>query len=347
MNLETELKEYKSKKKTEDKIKKFIFTESNLDTEIIQETLQKDLTDYQEYTKNINKINKSVIEDLLKLLQKTVSSIFPNIEVKLYGSRATNLCLIWSDLDIVLMNEKEELEQFEVLDNLNEKLNGEKWVKTIKYIKTAKIPIIKLITNEEYNNMQIDISLYNKEHFGLECVKLVKSFLGKFECLEPLVLALKTMLKCSQLNDPYLGGISSYGIILMTVNFLQNQLNLGKKINKENLGTLLYDLLFFYGRRLDTNYINLNKENNNNNTLNNNSPFELYIVDPLNSNNNVGKSSFQYMNIKMMFLIALQSLKEDCCCECHYTKENIIHYKQNILRKMFNAVTRLNPNPSF
>ena len=70
-------------------------------------------------------------------------------------------------------------------------------------------------------------------------------------------------------------------------------------------------------------------------------------MDPLNSNNNVGKSSFQYMNTKMMFLIALQSLKEDCCCECHYTKENIIHYKQNILRKMFNAVTRLNPNPSF
>ena len=193
--------------------------------------------------------------------------------------------------------------------------------------------------------MQIDISIYNKEHFGLQCVKLVKSYLEKYESLEPLVFALKTMLKCSQLNDPYLGGISSYGIILMIVNFLQNQVHLGKKINKENLGCLLYDLLFFYGGRLDTNFIDLNRENNI--LLNNNSPFELYIVDPLNSNNNVGKSTFQYMKIKMMFLIALQSLKEDCCCECHYTKENLIHYKQNILRKMFNAVTRLNPNQSF
>ena len=245
----------------------------------------------------------------------------------------------------VLIKENEELEQYEILDNLNEKLNKEKWVKSIKYIKTTKIPIIKLITSNEFNNMQIDISIYNKEHFGLQCVNLVNSFLKKYESLEPLVFALKTMLKCSQLNDPYLGGISSYGIILMIVNFLQTQVNLGKKINKENLGCLLYDLLFFYGGRLDTNFINLNGENNI--LLNNNSPFELYIVDPLNSNNNVGKSTFQYMKIKMMFLIALQSLKEDCCCECHYTKENLIHYKQNILRKMFNAVTRLNPNQSF
>jgi non-canonical poly(A) RNA polymerase PAPD5/7 len=286
-----------------------------------------------------------MVEDLLKCLQLTINSLNSNLKVKLYGSRATNLCLIWSDLDIVLIKENEELEQFEILDNLNEKLNKEKWVKSVKYIKTAKIPIIKLITSNEFNNMQIDISIYNKEHFGLQCVKLVKSFLDKYESLEPLVFALKTMLKCSQLNDPYLGGISSYGIILMIVNFLQNQVHLGKKINKENLGCLLYDLLFFYGGRLDTNFINLNGENNI--LLNNNSPFELYIVDPLNSNNNVGKSTFQYMKIKMMFLIALQSLKEDCCCECHYTKENLIHYKQNILRKMFNAVTRLNPNQSF
>jgi DNA polymerase sigma len=30
----------------------------------------------------------------------------PDYEVKLYGSHATNLCLQWSDLDVVLVNKR-------------------------------------------------------------------------------------------------------------------------------------------------------------------------------------------------------------------------------------------------
>jgi non-canonical poly(A) RNA polymerase PAPD5/7 len=69
--------------------------------------------------------------------------------------------------------------------------------------------------------MQIDISIQDQKHYGLRCVELVRTFLKDYEVLEPIVLALKNILKLASLNDPYTGGLSSYGLILMVVSFLQ------------------------------------------------------------------------------------------------------------------------------
>lgn len=51
--------------------------------------------------------------------------------------------------------------------------------------------------------MHIDISLQDSRHYGLKCVELVKSFLKEYEALEPLIFALKNILRNSNLNDPY------------------------------------------------------------------------------------------------------------------------------------------------
>lgn len=51
--------------------------------------------------------------------------------------------------------------------------------------------------------MQIDISIQDQKHYGLRCVELVKTFLKEYEVLEPIVLALKNILKLASLNDPY------------------------------------------------------------------------------------------------------------------------------------------------
>ena len=269
-------------------------------------------------------------------------------EVKLYGSRATNLCLKWSDLDVVITRKNPKTTQLQstnLLDKLHIVLKEQDWVKSIKYIFTAKVPIIKLTTNDKYNSMQVDISIEDRNHYGLKCVDLVKEYIAEFEVLEPLVFAAKTLLKFSNLNDPYKGGISSYGIILMIVAFIKKEKKKGKAITINSLGDLFYEFLLFYGSNVNSNYVNVNEENNE--VYNTMQPFDLLIVDPLNENNNVGKSAFQFFNIKVMFLIALQSIGEDCCCGCHYMstmrpnsgkkEEPCVH---NVLRKMFNAVRR-------
>ena len=65
------------------------------------------------------------------------------------------------------------------------------------------IPIIKMTSNDQYNSMHIDISIQDNKHYGLKCVDLVKSFMREYEALEPMILALKSILKNANLNDPY------------------------------------------------------------------------------------------------------------------------------------------------
>jgi non-canonical poly(A) RNA polymerase PAPD5/7 len=60
-------------------------------------------------------------------------------------------------------------------------------------------------------------------HNGLECVGLVKKYLKENELIEPIILVLKQLLKCSAFNDPYSGGLSSYSLFLMIVSYLQLQ----------------------------------------------------------------------------------------------------------------------------
>ncbi len=60
-----------------------------------------------------------------------------------------------------------------------------------------------MTSSDSYNNMHIDISLQDTKHYGLKCVELVKSFMKEYEALEPLIFALKNILKNANLNDPY------------------------------------------------------------------------------------------------------------------------------------------------
>lgn len=66
-------------------------------------------------------------------------------------------------------------------------------------------------------NKKVDISIFDSRHNGLACVDLVKEYLSFYPALKPIVLALKQYLYTLNLNDTYLGGLSSYGLILMVV----------------------------------------------------------------------------------------------------------------------------------
>ena len=108
-----------------------------------------------------------------------------------------------------------------------------------------------MTSNEAYHKIQIDLSIQDSKHYGIKCVELVKSFLKEYEVLEPLVFALKNILKNASLNDPYTGGLSSYGLILLIVSFLQREIeyNYPNKIN--DLGVLFLKFLFYYGCDFD------------------------------------------------------------------------------------------------
>lgn len=73
------------------------------------------------------------------------------------------------------------------------------------------------------------------------------------------------------------------------------------------------------------------------------------IVDPLNPNNNVGKNTRQYFNIKLAFMLAFYASLEVCECGCHYQNANCINshnMEHCILKRIFNGVKRCPSNNS-
>ena len=66
------------------------------------------------------------------------------------------------------------------------------------------------------------------------------------------------MLKVNGMNDPYKGGLSSYGLLLMIVAFIQfRKLNKYKVPQTINLGNILLDFLHYYGEVLQFHEYNI------------------------------------------------------------------------------------------
>ena len=296
----------------------------------IVKCLQKDLEDYQQYIQSEIEKKREKINDIITQLQSVVNEIDQNYTVHLYGSYSTGLCLPWSDIDTVIISNDGKYDT-NFLSKLNGKLAKKEWVKDQNFIDRATIPIIKLISKDEYN-FHIDISMSSENHFGLKTVTLVNDYL----------------------NDPYKGGLSSYGLILMVVSFIQSEID-SDKYNENSptlIGETFLNVLGHYGIFFDyNNYVIITypiREKNFQNDKDITYQFipnthELIIVDPLNKQNNVAKSTFQFMNIKMGFLIAFMVAKEDCECGCHYEylKNNRdMEHGHCILKRIFNSIKR-------
>ena len=184
--------------------KKFIHFNYEEDYKI--DSLSLDLYDFENFvTMRIEK-EKDIYDTLIQNVQNSIDKSIQNYEVNLYGSHATNLCLPWSDLDIVLIKKNninsendqnissENNNNLLILSNLYEYIRNEPWVKECKLISKAAVPIIKLVSIEKYNYKSIDISIQDDKHFGLKCVELVKQFIEEYKSLKPLVLAIKNIL---------------------------------------------------------------------------------------------------------------------------------------------------------
>ena len=176
--------------------------------EYIKKSLQKDLIDFTTYVTQKIQIISPKVKELINYIQDAVdSSIGKEYEVRLYGSHATGLCLPWSDIDVVLCKKNGEgiennsyLPLHELFTYLQKKND---LFKSINYIGTTTVPLIKIKTKENIGIQSVDISLQDKAHYGIKCVSLVLSFKEEYEVLLPMILALKNILKQANLNDPY------------------------------------------------------------------------------------------------------------------------------------------------
>ena len=152
--------------------------------------------------------------------------------------------------------------------------------------------------------------------------------------------------------------MSSYGLILMIVSFLQQRENAGIDIslNDNNIGQLFFDFIHYYGTEFQfkKSIIYIKNIFNNLNNINDIEDLKyqniqhssgLIIIDPLNINNNVAKSCYHFLGVKMAFIISLTAISEDCECGCHYCDNNEeynnLYVEHCFLKRIFHAVKRL------
>jgi len=222
----------------------------------IQNILHNEILLFKQDANAILKEMQQMKEILIARLGQIVTKIFPNYIVDVYGSHATGLCLHWSDIDLVVGptpnpdNEKENLNVNlldakikDALRRVSDCLKAEManhWITKVNYIDQATVPVVKVQCSLSalmdsaglkypknpkyaaiYNELfSIDITHMTEFHNGIKCVDLVKEYLLDCWFIEPLILVLKQMLKVNGLNDPYKGGLSSYGLLLMIVAFI-------------------------------------------------------------------------------------------------------------------------------
>ena len=321
---------------------------NEINKQYIYEQLHIDLLDYTEYVHYKNSKLKNTISKIKQLLKESVQNCLgKNYDVKVYGSRETGLCLPWSDIDLVISFKENEYNQ--PLNKLYLYLKNNYNFIDIKYIEYTQIPLIKIITTNDYYNISLDISLELPEHHGAECVCFIKEKIKEYEILTPLTLAMKTIFQKAKINDPYTGGLSSYGIILLIINFIKMKQREGTDISLKNLGKIFYELLYYYGTKYNIKEpIDINENDKKKiegiHLLNNSSNDALIIVDPLNIYNNVARNVRQFINIRFALRIALACLNESCECGCHYQYEGLCLKEQgcehNLLNNIFNSIKR-------
>ena len=219
---------------------------------------------------------------------------------------------------------------------------------SIKPLTKATVPVIKVEAIPELQSIKLDITVKGTRHKGLEAIEIVKGYLKQYPQLSSLILVFKYMLKITELNNPYTGGLGSYGLLLLLVGFLQRKNDWPKSVT---LGQWFIWIMNFYTKWDHSRFCVAPKPPNEKTSGEEKDIFiklSQYlevpiIIDPLVKDelNNVARTSTQIAKILDIFSVSLNSLWADCFCSCHKKKPNTKNFsdgKHKLLDRMFVAI---------
>ncbi|XP_034041906.1 terminal nucleotidyltransferase 4B [Thalassophryne amazonica] len=265
--------------------------------------LHEEITDFFEYISPRPEEEKMRLE-VVDRIKGVIHDLWPSAEVQVFGSFSTGLYLPTSDIDLVVFGKWETLPLWTLEEALRKRNVADE--NSIKVLDKATVPIIKL--TDSFTEVKVDISFNVKS--GVKAARLIKEFKEKYPVLPYLVLVLKQFLLQRDLNEVFTGGIGSYSLFLMAVSFLQLHYREDVCSPNINIGVLLIEFFELYGRHF--NYLKTGirikdggcyvaKDEVQKNMLDGYRPSMLYIEDPLQPDNDVGRSSYGAMQVKQAF----------------------------------------------
>uniref|UniRef100_A0A8D2MN96 Terminal nucleotidyltransferase 4B n=1 Tax=Zonotrichia albicollis TaxID=44394 RepID=A0A8D2MN96_ZONAL len=243
--------------------------------------------------------------EVVSRIENVIKELWPNADV-IYHSFNLNkyMFFLFSDIDLVVFGKWETLPLWTLEEALRKHNVADE--NSVKVLDKATVPIIKL--TDSFTEVKVDIS-FNVQN-GVKAAQLIKDFIKKYPVLPFLVLVLKQFLLQRDLNEVFTGGIGSYSLFLMAVSFLQLHPREDACMPNANYGVLLIEFFELYGRHF--NYLKTGirikdggsyvaKDEVQKSMLDGYRPSMLYIEDPLQPGNDVGRSSYGAMQVKQAF----------------------------------------------
>ncbi|XP_028811985.1 terminal nucleotidyltransferase 4B [Denticeps clupeoides] len=272
--------------------------------------LHEEILDFYEYMSPRPEEERMRLE-VVDRIKRVIIEMWPSADVQVFGSFSTGLYLPTSDIDLVVFGNWEALPLWTLEAALRKKNVADE--SSVKVLDKATVPIIKL--TDSYTEVKVDIS-FNVQN-GVKAAELIKDYKKKFPVLPYLVLVLKHFLLQRDLNEVFTGGIGSYSLFLMVVSFLQMHEREEGSSPNANIGVLLIEFFELYGRNF--NYVKTGirikdggsyvaKDEVQKSMLDGYRPSMLYIEDPLQPGNDVGRSSYGAMQVRVAFNNAYMEL---------------------------------------
>ncbi|KAL8147812.1 uncharacterized protein LOC141708006 isoform X1 [Apium graveolens] len=238
-----------------------------------------------------------------------VKYIWPDCEVEVFGSFKTGLYLPSSDIDVVIMGSDIKSPQLGLMA-LSRALSQRGVAKKIQVIAKARVPIIKFV--EKRSGISFDISF--DVHNGPKAAEFIKGAISKWPPLRPLCLILKVFLQQRELNEVYSGGIGSYALLAMLIAMLRS-VNDFHALPEHNLGVLLVNFFDIYGRKLNISDVGISCNGaevfffkSNKGFFSEGRSSLISIEDPQAPENDIGKNSFNYFQVRSAFSMAFSTL---------------------------------------
>ncbi|GAB4846389.1 hypothetical protein Ancab_025394 [Ancistrocladus abbreviatus] len=264
-----------------------------------------DFCDFLSPTPEEQAVRSEAIESVFDVIKY----IWPYCTVEVFGSFKTGLYLPSSDIDVVILGSNIRTPQIG-LQALSRALSQRGIAKKMQVIGKARVPIIKFV--EKKSGVAFDVS-FDVEN-GPKAAEYIKDIISKIPPLRPLCLILKVFLQQRELNEVYSGGVGSYALLSMLIAMLRD-LNECTPCEEQNLGILLVKFFEFYAHKLNTLDVGVSCNGRGTFYLKGSRGFQIkgrpYLIsiqDPQAPENDIGKNSFNYFQIRSAFMTAFATL---------------------------------------
>eukprot|EP01012_Entosiphon_sulcatum_P009387 TRINITY_DN1525_c0_g1_i1.p1 TRINITY_DN1525_c0_g1~~TRINITY_DN1525_c0_g1_i1.p1 ORF type:complete len:382 (-),score=51.79 TRINITY_DN1525_c0_g1_i1:49-1167(-) len=248
---------------------------------------------------------------VVREVRTIVAQIWPSAAVEIFGSWQSGLCLSSSDIDLNVTNDIDTTQVPKLCEAL------EACGFTTRYLANAKVPVVKFENVSQGITGDIGFNM----PYAAQSAELVKQLLRTYPAAKPLIIVLKALLRAANLNNVYLGGLSSYSITLMVVSFLQMHPYYKSKQHRDRyqLFDLLIDFSAFYGKDFNYHTTAISVLDGGKyvpkvpDWLDTDKPYLLSVIDPLDAGNDVARGSFAIGKVKTLLYstyVRLQRAKQ-------------------------------------